>query len=186
MMGLSVAPTSSPTMRDLLVDFLKAHHAADTGHSGRTLLQHLEGTERILKDWKMPLHMQLAGLCHSVYGTNIFTVKTMTEEERVVLIAAIGRQAERLAYLFCMTNRPEAFFTALSTGTVRHRLTQEILQVSKMELWELLIIEAANHIEQNMGHGLVGKILFILRDNPFLSERAKQEMLDFSTSAQKP
>jgi hypothetical protein len=61
-----------------------------------------------------------------------------------------------------------------------------MIRVEKNEEFELLAIEAANHIEQEMGHALVGKIVETLKFYPYLSIRAKQEMLDFSTSARKP
>jgi hypothetical protein len=181
-LGISVAPFGY----DPHEETLKHYHADTTGHSGRTFLEHLKGTRQILQDWGMPEHVCIAGLYHSIYGTNIFTVQSAPFEDREILELLIGKKAERLAYLFCVANRPEAFFTALTSNWIRNRHTQEMIRVEKNEEFELLAIEAANHIEQEMGHALVGKIVETLKFYPYLSIRAKQEMLDFSTSARKP
>lgn len=168
--------------REKIMDFLEAHHASTTGHSGRTFLRHLEGTERVLKDWEMPSHLQLAGLFHSIYGTNIFTVQSASFGEREEVSALIGPTAEWLAYLFCVTNRPDAFFGALHTHWVRNRFSQEAIHVPGTDLRDLMILEAANHIEQNMGHALVFKIHGLYQHDPDISQRAKDEMLDYATS----
>lgn len=185
-LGISVARFGY----DPFEDTLKQFHTDTTSHSGRTLLEHLRGTRRILRDWGMPDHVQIAGLFHSIYGTNIFQVKSAAFEDRDLLEGLIGKEAERLAYLFCVTNRPDAFLAGLRNGSfthayMRNRHSQELVEVRFHELLDLLVIEAANHIEQNMGHALVGRIHEALKDHHFLSQRAKDEMLDYSTSSRK-
>ena len=44
--------------------------ADGVGHSGRTFYQHLRGTYDLLDG--APDYVRLAGLCHSIYGTNAF------------------------------------------------------------------------------------------------------------------
>jgi len=69
-------------------------------HSQKSLTDHLLGTYKILSDWKVEEAVCLAGLCHSVYGTESFTKQAVPLSDRVYLINLIGEQAEELVYLF--------------------------------------------------------------------------------------
>jgi len=106
--------------------FLRAH-TKQIRHSGRDFFEHLKGTHDLLRDWGNPEYLCLAGLFHSIYGTQFFKHKTLSLEQRDALIDLIGVKAEALAYLFCTQDR------------------------RKFTDGELLEIEAANLIEQ---HGL--------------------------------
>lgn len=160
-------------------DLLKQFHADTTEHSGRTFLEHLKGTRRILKEWDMPEHVQIAGLFHSIYGTNIFTVQSAKFEDREYLKLMIGEAAEELAYLFCVADRPKSFFEALNTNWIRDRHTQEPIHVKATEVLDLICIEAANHIEQNMGAHLIAKIWKTPSLNAFMTTKAMNHMRRF-------
>jgi hypothetical protein len=165
--------------REKIMAFLEAHHASTAGHSGRTFLRHLEGTERILRDWGCPQHLQLAGLFHSIYGTNIFTVQSASFGEREVISSLIGPIGEWLAYLFCVTARPDAFFIAKTSKSMRHRYTQMPIAVRDDDLRDLFLLEAANHIEQNMNPPLVKRIHDLYQDDPTVTDAAKYGMWEF-------
>ena len=48
------------------IDFLNEYDAAKIKHSHLTLLHHLKGTHDLLQQWDQPLHLQDAGLFHSI------------------------------------------------------------------------------------------------------------------------
>lgn len=71
-------------------------------HSGRTLLDHLVGTYDVLKTWEAPDMLCLAGLFHSIYGTEGLRLDLPAKVTRDTIRDAIGPEAESLAWLFCM------------------------------------------------------------------------------------
>lgn len=85
--------------------FLLAHGADKVRHSGRTLFDHLKGTHDLLRDWGCAEHVCVAGLFHSVYGTQHFRHETLSLEQRPLLRQLIGDQAEKLVYLFGVGDR---------------------------------------------------------------------------------
>jgi hypothetical protein len=70
-------------------------HAGDA-----SLYQHLCGTEDLLAKAGRPVHEQLAGLFHSIYGTRSYK-KTRGLVTREEVVEVIGVRAETLAFLFC-------------------------------------------------------------------------------------
>ncbi|MGB8840220.1 MAG: DUF6817 domain-containing protein [Aliidongia sp.] len=137
-----------PTVRPYL-DLLRSYHADETPHSGRHLIDHLIATHDLLAQWGNPPDVCRAGLFHSIYGTNIFTLQSASLGDRDRLRAAIGPVAERLAYLFCVIDRPIALLkAALMQDYVledRHQNTQ--ITITPDELAQLIEIEVANFLE---------------------------------------
>ena len=89
-----------------LVDFLSSAGAARLSHAGgRTLLDHLVGTYSIVRRWAQPTWLQHAALIHSVYATEAYERQLISPARRDEVAAVAGEQAERLAYLFCVTPR---------------------------------------------------------------------------------
>ena len=72
-------------------------------------MQHLQGTHAILAAWRQPSRVMLAGLLHSAYSTDAFEHAVFRTDERQVVQALIGDEAEHLAFLFCGTNRQGLF-----------------------------------------------------------------------------
>jgi hypothetical protein len=151
--------------RDAILQFLEDRNANTTEHSGRAFIDHLLGTEALLKEWEMWPEVRLAGLYHSIYGTNIFSVQSAGFGEREKVQALIGMKAEWLAYLFCVADRPRAFFNAYDTYSIIHRFTGDIIPITKEERRDLLVIEAANQIEQEMGQ----HVIQVIHDDPLHS-----------------
>jgi (p)ppGpp synthase/HD superfamily hydrolase len=115
--------------------YLRAH-TKQVRHSGRDFFEHLKGTHDLLCDWGNPEYLCLAGLFHSIYGTQFFKHKTLSLDQRSELAALIGDKAEHLAYLFCTKDR--------------RTFTDP----------DLLEIEAANLIEQRgLSEGMRRKLL---------------------------
>jgi hypothetical protein len=103
-------------------------------HSGRTLLEHLIGTYKILDEGFAPLYVCDAGLFHSVYGTAYFKPKTISLDNRDIVKDIIGEEAENLAFMFCVIPSPRFDnIMSLQDGQLRD---------------ELLMIEDANREEQ--------------------------------------
>ena len=82
------------------IALLRRLGAHTVSHSERTLLDHLVGTARILAEWGEPPAVVLAGLVHSVYATPGFPLALVALTERELVRAAVGEQAEELAYHF--------------------------------------------------------------------------------------
>ena len=55
---------------------LQKHPACDT--AGVKFLEHLQGVQRVLESWGEPDAVSLAGLFHSIYGTELFQVNSVT------------------------------------------------------------------------------------------------------------
>ncbi len=91
-----------------------------TSHSGRSLYHHLDGVYALLKKWNNPEEISLAGLFHSIYGTQSFKTQTVLFENRNIIKSEIGSAAEELVYLFCTTDRATFFSSAQVNG--RHKL----------------------------------------------------------------
>ena len=123
--------------------FLYGLGTSNVRHGTRTLDQHLVGTHLLLDAQAEREAVCLAGLFHSIYGTNVFmtcTLKADSQDDRDMVAHTIGHEAEALAYMFCMLQgRPQCFFRS-----------SEIAKPMTLALsWrDLQAIELANLIEQ--------------------------------------
>ena len=133
----------------------------DVRKGSRPLLAHLDGTRALLEAAGYPGSVCLAGLLHSVYGTNKFTRESIVadEEGRRRVCEAAGEDAERLAFLFCSVRRPATLNSALGErrdgeerGDVElaGRGETGVIRVSPREFEELVAVEVANCLEQDL------------------------------------
>jgi len=81
--------------------FLVALGVATQPHSGRTFIEHLDGTYRLLQPHGETI--ALAGALHSIYGTQYYKPRATPTREQVR--ALVGAEVEQLAYLFCTLDR---------------------------------------------------------------------------------
>jgi len=130
-------------------DYLKELCVDNTDHSGRTLYEHLCNVEKILKICRCEEEVCLAGLYHSIYGTNFFTVTTTLDRNKIKEI--IGERAEFLVWVFCNANRPFCWFCG---NNIVLRDGSSIL-IDEKTLHDLQMIEGANLLEQKCGSDLV-------------------------------
>jgi len=130
--------------------YLERHGAKETKHSGRCLFDHLKGTHDILRDWGNPDHVCKAGLFHSIYGTAVFRHRSVPLTERPTVRALVGSEAEHLAYLFCVIDRPKIFLDAeaMFQRYLFDRHSHQVVTVTRKVRDELVEIEAANLLEQ--------------------------------------
>ena len=94
-------------MRDstsIKLDFLESIGCSEKTHTGRTLIEHLMGVRRILKEWGAPEYLQDAGLFHAVYGTAYLKEQMTVNRDKVRDL--IGEHAEEICFLFCTIPHP--------------------------------------------------------------------------------
>jgi hypothetical protein len=119
-----------------LVEFLMELPKTAGSHSTRSLLEHLEGTFRLLKLWGCPDHVCVAGLFHSIYGTKAYRPRALELSKRAELRDLIGDLAEGLAF---------AFHNANWTVLLEQR---QLLEHAESETPGLSEIAVANLVEQ--------------------------------------
>jgi len=112
----------------------------------------------LLKEWGCPHNLCLAGLFHSIYGTEIFTVKTLGYEKRYLIKFLIGKYSEKLVYLFSIAERPMSFLYSIDSKTILDKKTGVYLAVSSEELRDLIVLECANLIDQQDGRLFLEKL----------------------------
>lgn len=128
-----------------LLGFLRDAGAQQASHSGRSLLDHLWGTYRLLQQRGEEPAVCLAGLFHSVYGTSIY--QSATIQDRAAVRDLIGERAEQLAWLFCQLQRPQCWALAGDTLPLAAGGTTTLTPAQR---WDLLQIERANLDEQGL------------------------------------
>lgn len=137
--------------REKVVNFLKERSANEVRHSGGNLLDHLIGVEAILRRWDEPAAVQLAGLFHSIYGTESFRRAILSPHSRGEVRAIIGEEAEALAWLFGGLKVESLLQWVRSpdgTPSVQTRWSNEPVRMSRMHARSLVAIFAANWLEQ--------------------------------------
>ena len=109
----------------------------------------------ILARWHQPEYLQLAGLLHSVYGTDRYLPRLLTTSQREEVRRLAGERAERLAYLFGVVPRPQLFAElehwpdhsrAIRTGGGGDERPGE--EITRQEAEELVLLHIANLAEQ--------------------------------------
>jgi hypothetical protein len=123
--------------------FLRSLGFADLHHDSHVpFLAHLVGTRRVLASWGCRPALCDAGLFHSVYGTEYFEPHQASDRDAV--IAVIGAEAERLAWLWCSMRRrtldPTRRSVELRDGG-RERLTSA-------EIGDIATLWSADTVEQ--------------------------------------
>lgn len=140
------------------LDFLNEHQASDISHSGRDLLTHLQGTHDILRRWQLSDELCLAGMFHSVYGTDGFNKQPVPMRKRAQVRALIGTEAERLVFLFC-TVRRITLFDLNGLAGIKFRDEHYTCDISEDEFSALLHLEYANTLEQCGELGFLGQFV---------------------------
>eukprot|EP01050_Picozoa_sp_SAG11_P016502 SAG11_NODE_2258_length_3613_cov_1.480364_1_plen_271_part_00 len=96
---------------------------ADLSLQEGSFLDHLTGVESILRAWGCPEDVCLAGLFHSIYGTESFQAFSLPcdDEHRSRVRTLIGARAEFLAYINCVMERGTLDSAAVAYRDVGHR-----------------------------------------------------------------
>lgn len=150
-----VKPTDSTEVVAQAKDFLRTRGADQMNHTGRTLYDHLVATHDALTVRGEPDHVCLAGLFHSVYGTNAFKQVLVPLSEREAVRKVIGEQAESLAFQFCTLDRPHCFLRGeyfdrdLVVIEIANLQEQQDVRITQLQR---LLVERANK-PVNIGGG---------------------------------
>jgi hypothetical protein len=182
-------PENVPADATPFIELLLRYHADVTPHSGRHLIDHLRGVYRLLEAWGNRAETCRAGLFHSIYGTNIFEVKSASFDDRATIREGIGEAAERLAYLFCVTDRPVAFLQAAAERkyVLADIVHQEEIAVTPEELSALIEIEVANFVEQPENPDdmrlIYNTIIAVERNGPLISRAARSALAACTASS---
>lgn len=132
--------------------FLSELGLAGIGHTGdKNYLAHLVAVYRDLQRWGCDEATCLAGLFHSLYGTERFNGFTLPLDQRERVASLIGQRAERLAHANCVMDR--ASFDALLAQNqgpfvLRNRLTVEPIELSLADYDDLCRIHLCDWLEQ--------------------------------------
>lgn len=137
-------PSAPPQSAMNLLVRIDADHVAHRAE--RNLMTHLQATYDLLVSWDSPEEVALAGLFHSVYGTDAFEHACLLPAERALVRAVIGEEAERLAYLFCALERDE-FLADIGSSRLVSRFEDGLIDVSAGETRAMCEILLANEID---------------------------------------
>jgi len=130
-------------------EYLASLELNNISHSGKTFIQHLYNVEDILRICGVNESVCLAGLYHSIYGTNYFKIKL--GQDRSTIKEIIGERAEQLAWLFCNANRPFCWFC----GNNLAMIDGTSIVIDAATLHDLQMIEGANLLEQKCGTDMI-------------------------------
>ena len=132
-------------------DFLCELGIEEIPHTEKTYLGHLVAVHNMLADWGCGEDVCLAGLFHSIYGTEIFQGFKLEEDRRDDLVELIGDRAEKLAYVNCFVDRStldDAVQTSGDSYTVRQRESGETISLTESEFDDLCRVHLADILEQ--------------------------------------
>lgn len=146
--GPAATQPTPETTPDVLA-FLRSYPGVNVRHSGTTLVGHLDGVRQKLEEWQCRPAVCLAGLFHSVYGTEFFRRQTIPIAERPLVRDVIGEEAEELAYQFC-TLQTKAFVDEVGRFATRSAQGDPGGMASSLSpvSLDLLHVFVANWLEQ--------------------------------------
>jgi hypothetical protein len=139
-------------LRNTIQTFLVEIGARKVNHKTTSLAGHLLSTYDLLRLAGRDDDTCSAGAIHSVFGTNAFTQKMLTEDEQSRTIAIVGERATRLALLFSKIKRPSTLEVSLGKTTALLDLIDGgTVEVNQQDLESLCAIECANlHDQQEL------------------------------------
>jgi len=134
-------------------DFLHSLGTDNVEHSGEGFFAHLVAVYRDLKKWGADDDVCLAGMFHSIYGTEKFSNFGLPIERRDELRDLIGERAERLAYYNCCMDRTTYDKLIASDGkadplVIGDRLMDTTIQISSRDFEDLRTIQICDWLEQ--------------------------------------
>lgn len=137
-------------LRNKIQEFLIYLGADKIKHNKGNLFSHLLRTYDLLKEHGCSEVVCSAGALHSIFGTNIFTTKTLDITQRSLVENIIGADATNLVELFSKLNRPNTLEIALLSNTLTLNTNDgTIITVDQNTFDNLCIMEAMNLQEQS-------------------------------------
>jgi hypothetical protein len=134
-----------------LIDFLAGLGIEKVEHTEKTYLGHLVNVHRFMKAQACEPEVCLAGMFHSIYGTERFQGFKLPLERRAEIAELIGERAERLAYWNCAMDRA-SFDRAVAQDAppyrIIDRLTGESIDLSRRDFDDLCRVHLYDWLEQ--------------------------------------
>lgn len=132
-----------------VVAVLAERGAARIAHPGGNLLDHLMRTAQMLRSWRAPDELVMAGLAHAAYGTDGFAVALFALDERDVVAQSVGEQAEAIIYRYASCDRA---FTLPKIGrpaeaAFRDRFTGEVDAPDAASVKQFAELTMANELD---------------------------------------
>lgn len=150
----SQSSTEKAMSRSQAVAFLRQMGCDTAEHdTGCTFLEHLSGVADVLATWGEPESVSLAGLFHSIYGTELFQDYSIDFSQRPRIQAIIGVEAEALVWTFCVMD------LATLDATMEHEAGQHYIKaraqhgamkvpLSDLQYRQLITVQLADWLEQ--------------------------------------
>ena len=132
-------------------EFLRDLGTQDVRHIDKPYLVHLVAVYKGLEAWECSEDVCLAGMFHSIYGTEMFQGYKLPFERRGDVRDLIGERAERLAYVNCVMDRTSFDRAAEQPrGPYRftNRLTGEPIELGDDDFVDLCRIHLFDWLEQ--------------------------------------
>jgi hypothetical protein len=126
-------------------------------HAVSTFYEHLLGTWRILTVWGLPEFVCVAGLFHSIYGSQTMDRHGTSKEVRAELLRLVGHEAERLVFLFSIIERRGLYDSLVDFRRLPSRLSVPVRvstglwskAMTAHDVANLIAIDIANLAEQS-------------------------------------
>jgi hypothetical protein len=135
------------------IAFLRRHAAHTTPHIFGDLLEHLRGTERLVRQWGGDELLALTALGHATYGTDGFEPNLLEVHDRSLLVDVIGAEAEAQVYFYASCDRSD-FYPQLSDPDksvadvrFRDRFTDSVVPATADQVRRFLNLTYANEGE---------------------------------------
>lgn len=134
---------------NLKFEALKKLGAGEFEHLNGSLIEHLEATYKLLKQWGAPEALCDAGLYHAAYGTDGFDPNVVQLSRRNEIASIIGQSAEAIVYLYCACDRNVVFsdFNAAEPVKFRNRFTLSEFSLTKEQAMNFCELTVANELE---------------------------------------
>lgn len=128
---------------------LQALGAGDFAHIDGSLLDHLNGTRELLRQWGANTALQDAGLFHAAYGTAGFSHNLVSIDQRKTIADIIGTNAEEIVYQYCACERNTFFAVIGETDKPQfpNRFTGKRYFLTESLLSDFCELTAANEVE---------------------------------------
>lgn len=134
------------------VAYLRQLGIEELVHTGsKSYLGHLIAVSRDLQRWGCDESVSLAGLFHSIYGTERFRRFQLPLEKRAEVRELIGERAEQLAYWNCAMDR-SSFDRAVEQPAgpyyIADRITGDSVELTDQDLLDLCQVHLCDWLEQ--------------------------------------
>ena len=135
----------------LAADYLVGLGIDTIGHTGDTFLSHVLGVYHLLLECGRDEEVCLAGLFHSIYGTETTRGFALPLARREEIRSLVGERAERLAYLNCALDRAtldRAVESDREPFLVTDRLEGREVELSPGQFDDLCSVHLCDWLEQ--------------------------------------